>query len=114
MKIVVVRKIGLKFERPYLNQTDMFKFFLMSQQYKLTLEQLEILKNKGYRSVIAFGASNPLEIKDKSSHHPLLASKELVLEQRITQDSYHVSIDDDDLKELCGDQSTYLIIEVPE
>ena len=80
----------------------------------MTQKQLDILKDKGYRSVIAFGASNPLEIKDKDSRCRLLASKELVPEQRITQDSYHVSIDDDDLKELCRDEGTYLIIEVPE
>ncbi|MDM8172933.1 hypothetical protein QT327_00995 [Olivibacter sp. 47] len=55
----------------------------MSQQYKMTPEQSETLKIRGYWSV-DFGVSNPLDIKDKNSHCRLLASKELVFEQGIT------------------------------
>jgi len=77
---------------------------------KLSLTVLEDLKAKGFRSVIIFGASNPAELKDNAVRH-LLASKELVANERITQVGFHVSIDDPVLIEICNEMTVF--IEVP-
>jgi hypothetical protein len=77
---------------------------------KLSVPVLEELKKKGYKSVIIFGASNPAEIKDSRNTH-LVASKELVFAERVTQNSFHVSIDDPVLIEICNRMEIF--IEVP-
>jgi len=74
---------------------------------KLSVPILEELKKKGYRSVIIVGASNPAEIKDSRNTH-LLASKELVFNERVTQNSFHVSIDDPVLIEICNKMDVFI------
>jgi hypothetical protein len=78
---------------------------------KLSAPVIEELKKKEFRSVIIFGASNPAELKD-TDKTSLLASKELILEERITQNSFHVSIDDPVLIEICNRMEVF--IEVPQ
>jgi len=77
---------------------------------KLSSAVIEDLKKQGFKSVIIFGASNPGELKDPEVHH-LLASKELITEERTTQNSFHVSIDDPVLIELSSKMTVF--IEVP-
>lgn len=48
---------------------------------------------RGFKSVIIFGASNSAELKDKADRH-LLASKELMINDRIIQIGFNMSIDD--------------------
>ena len=50
------------------------------------------------------------ELKDNSFTH-LLASKEPVFDERVTQNSFHVSIDDPDIIEICSIPSVF--IEIP-
>lgn len=77
---------------------------------KLSLEVVKDLKARNFKSIIIFGASNLAELKDNSHTH-LLASKELVFEERVTQNSFHVSIDDPVIIEICSNQSVF--IEIP-
>ncbi len=78
---------------------------------KLSLTVIEDLKKKGFKSVIIFGASNPLELQDDTDKPCLLASKELVNDERTTQNSFHVSINDPVLIEICNKMVVF--IEVP-
>lgn len=87
----------------------MDKLFFMNK-VKLSLEELENLKTKGFKSVIILGASNSAELKDNADRH-LLASKELVVNERITRVGFHVSIDDPVLLEICNTMAVF--IEVP-
>ena len=77
---------------------------------KLSLEVVKDLKARNFKSIIIFGASNPTELKDNSCTH-LLASKEPVFEERVTQNSFHVSIDDPVIIEICRNSSVF--IEIP-
>ena len=67
---------------------------------KLSYPVIDELKRKEFKSVIIFGASNPAELKDRGNTR-LLASKELVTGERVTEKSFHVSIDDPVLEEIC-------------
>lgn len=77
---------------------------------KLSIATINDLKIRGFNSVIIFGVSNPAELLDSTVHH-LLASKELVTHERITQVGFHVSIDDPVLIEICN--TSVVFIEVP-
>jgi hypothetical protein len=77
---------------------------------KLSIPVIEELKKKEFKSVIILGASNAAELKDADKTR-LLASKELVSDERITQNSFHVSIDDPVLIEIC--KRMEIFIEVP-
>ena len=80
------------------------------ENMRLSVETIQHLKSKGFTSVIIFGASNIAELRDNPKGH-LLANKELVLSERVTQYGFHVSIDDHVLIEISN--QLIVFIEVP-
>jgi hypothetical protein len=69
------------------------------KKVQLSMAAIEDLKSKDYKSVLILGASNPAELKNADKIH-LIASKELIFNERITQNSFHVNIDDPVLIEI--------------
>ena len=79
------------------------------QTLQLTAETIEELKEKDFLSVIIYGASNPEELRDADAPH-LMASKEAVTEERTTQTSFVVAIDDPVLLEIIKNQDLFIEI----
>lgn len=71
---------------------------------QLTAQTIEELKRRDFKSVIIYGASNPEELRDADAPH-LMASKEAVTEERTTQTSFVVDIDDTVLLEISKQQN---------
>lgn len=80
------------------------------KKVKLTPAVIEDLKQQAFTSVLVTGASNPAELKNNPESR-LQASKEPVPEERVTQNGFHVAIDDPALIDICN--SGEVFIEIP-
>ena len=104
----IVKKAG--YDAKEIASDDEIKQSNEMNGVQLSVPVIEDLKEQEYKSVIIFGASNLSELKD--SHEVFLqASKELVFDERVTQNSFHVAIDDPVLIEIAKRMNVFIEIQ---